>query len=357
MQRLSELITSLHKQGLVQTSWQQFAEDASELFQADGCSLCYHQHDNDDEATVFGVGSLDAKQTDAVIGISQETPVGKLLRDTPVGQVVKHGDINISANRLESESSSRLSQIVAATVYRDDRYEAIFSFGRNHGRDQFAQSDVQLLSEFIPYLKMVIESYFQELRQQQSRHQDIDILHFVEQFSDNLAVIDETGAVAVSNRAFNQLRTSKSLLYVYGGKVKFYDKSVELWMENAMKGKLKAPLCHFHRLPQADQECIVKISAFHYTQKAINSGERRYFLLSIANSDVKFLFEQYKQLFNLTKAEAELAAYLSMGKSINDLASQKLLSKHTLRTQLKSVFLKTQTHSQNELVVLLKNVV
>jgi DNA-binding CsgD family transcriptional regulator len=87
------------------------------------------------------------------------------------------------------------------------------------------------------------------------------------------------------------------------------------------------------------------------------NGKSDRFLLSIENFDVNAHLEQYKQLFRFTKAEAELTAYLSLGKTINQLSSQKSVLKHTLRTHLETVFLKTETHSKNELIVLLKNVV
>lgn len=356
MQRLPELITSLHKQGLVRSSWQQFAQDASKLFDADGCSFHYREFTTQQQPKVFGVGVLDAKQAVEVFGSNDETLLQKMLRDRPVGEIIKQGDIEIRSKVQETQSIDRLSQIVAATVYRDDRYEAVFSFGRNEGGCQFAETDVELLSEFIPYLKLVANSYFQNLKQNQVNGADIDIYHFIEQFNQNLAVIDQDGHILASNKSFDRLRISKSLVYVYGGKLNFYDKSAYEWMLSEIKSKTKKPVCYSIHLAEHELDCIIKLSSFNHKDVEKKHNGKSYFLISIDNIDVNTRFEQYKRLFNLTKAEAELAAYLSIGKTVNQLASQKLLSKHTLRTQLKSVFAKTQTHSQNELIVLLKNV-
>ena len=188
------------------------------------------------------------------------------------------------------------------------------------------------------------------------RQQQLDIQKLLEQFDDNLAVIDSDGTLLAFNGPFDRLKVSKQLLYVYGSKVNFYDKQIQQWLYDSMVGWRKSQMCDFKRIIEQDQQIVLKIKQFDYKETLSKPNAQRLFLLSIGNFDVKVRFEQYKQLFNLTKAEAELAAHLSMGKTINQLASQKLLSKHTLRTQLKSVFTKTKTHSQNELIVLLKNV-
>jgi DNA-binding CsgD family transcriptional regulator len=58
-------------------------------------------------------------------------------------------------------------------------------------------------------------------------------------------------------------------------------------------------------------------------------------------------------VFNLTPAEARLASRLSTGRSIEEIAAELSTSYETLRKQLKSIFLKTNTHRQAQLVALL----
>jgi DNA-binding CsgD family transcriptional regulator len=146
-------------------------------------------------------------------------------------------------------------------------------------------------------------------------------------------------------------------LYLYGGKINFYDKAAQQWFDDYLMNVDKPQINSSFRMIEQEQTVVLKLSEFEQTAKWLTPENKTHYLLSIGNFDVNARFEQYKQLFKLTKAEAELAAYLSMGKTINQLASKKPLSKQTLRTQLKRVFIKTETHSQNELIVLLKNVV
>lgn len=59
-----------------------------------------------------------------------------------------------------------------------------------------------------------------------------------------------------------------------------------------------------------------------------------------------------EQIFKLTPAEARLTLLLVSGKTLNEVADKLHLSVATVRTQLKTVFEKTHTHRQAELVVL-----
>lgn len=60
-----------------------------------------------------------------------------------------------------------------------------------------------------------------------------------------------------------------------------------------------------------------------------------------------------RRLFALSEAEAELAVALCSGKTLEDAASERGISIHTTRSQLKSIFNKTGTKRQPDLVSLL----
>ncbi|HEV7285793.1 MAG TPA: helix-turn-helix transcriptional regulator, partial [Kaistia sp.] len=56
--------------------------------------------------------------------------------------------------------------------------------------------------------------------------------------------------------------------------------------------------------------------------------------------------------FRLTQAEIRLVLALERGDSLGAFAGANNLSLHTVRTHLKSIFSKTNTHRQHELVAL-----
>jgi DNA-binding CsgD family transcriptional regulator len=58
-------------------------------------------------------------------------------------------------------------------------------------------------------------------------------------------------------------------------------------------------------------------------------------------------------MFGLTAAETRLAASIAQGTAPTDLARQLQISRTTVRSQLASIFAKTHTRRQAELVALL----
>ncbi|MGF9763817.1 helix-turn-helix transcriptional regulator [Microvirga sp. 0TCS3.31] len=66
--------------------------------------------------------------------------------------------------------------------------------------------------------------------------------------------------------------------------------------------------------------------------------------------------ETLQKIFGLTPAEAKLAIEIAAGQSLDDIAEAHHVSVATARKQLASVFAKTYTHRQAELVALLARV-
>lgn len=68
-----------------------------------------------------------------------------------------------------------------------------------------------------------------------------------------------------------------------------------------------------------------------------------------SNSSIRHRLEY---LYSLTRAEAELAAHLAQGKSLENIATARRVKLETVRTQLRTIYKKTATHRQGELVCL-----
>jgi DNA-binding CsgD family transcriptional regulator len=60
-----------------------------------------------------------------------------------------------------------------------------------------------------------------------------------------------------------------------------------------------------------------------------------------------------QQVFGTTKAEARIANRLLCGESLQEIAETTGVSIGTVRSQMKALFVKTETHRQAELVALL----
>jgi len=65
----------------------------------------------------------------------------------------------------------------------------------------------------------------------------------------------------------------------------------------------------------------------------------------------------FRDVFDLTPAESRLAAAIATGKDLETFAIERQLSRQTLRTQLRSIFLKTGTNRQAQLAVMLSTLI
>ncbi len=77
----------------------------------------------------------------------------------------------------------------------------------------------------------------------------------------------------------------------------------------------------------------------------------------LTSSSLKFSLsrEQLSMLYNLTERESQLATLLCEGLSLEQIAEHQGVKASTLRKQLKSIYAKTDTHRQGELIVTLLN--
>ncbi|MBZ9873174.1 helix-turn-helix transcriptional regulator [Mesorhizobium sp. BR1-1-9] len=62
-----------------------------------------------------------------------------------------------------------------------------------------------------------------------------------------------------------------------------------------------------------------------------------------------------RKLFDLTPAEARLAAALVSGRTLKEVAADSSITVKTCRTYIERIFAKTRTRKQSELVALLKS--
>jgi DNA-binding CsgD family transcriptional regulator len=76
-------------------------------------------------------------------------------------------------------------------------------------------------------------------------------------------------------------------------------------------------------------------------------------LITDLDPSTGFRTSRLRDVFHLTNAEAKLAARLAGGEDIDAAAAALGVTRQTARSQLKSIFGKTDTHRQAELVALL----
>ena len=98
---------------------------------------------------------------------------------------------------------------------------------------------------------------------------------------------------------------------------------------------------------------VARVLPVHTAARNPFLGARILLLFSEAKAGARLSAGFLGTLFGLTPAEARLAISLAEDHSLELIAHENKISTATVRNQLKSVFLKTDTHKQSELVALL----
>jgi DNA-binding CsgD family transcriptional regulator len=75
--------------------------------------------------------------------------------------------------------------------------------------------------------------------------------------------------------------------------------------------------------------------------------------MSVPSDDRMPTVNGLRQEFNLTKSEAEIVIALAEGRCAREIATMRGVSIGTLRAQLRSIFLKTNTRRQSDLLLLI----
>ena len=108
-------------------------------------------------------------------------------------------------------------------------------------------------------------------------------------------------------------------------------------------------------IPQGDKDHPLLVSGLRLNCVSQDIFARNKVILTFTDLDKSATLsaDDLCRLFHLTSAEARLAVGLANGKSLDAVAKESSIKKHTARHELKSVFSKLSVHRQSELVGLL----
>lgn len=171
--------------------------------------------------------------------------------------------------------------------------------------------------------------------------------------------VDECGCVRKMNQEAEQLFQGADVT-CRQGKVVCSDRAVGQNLDRKLSQFLNAggpavsctPLVS---IPRGDKPHSLLVSGLRLNCVSQDVFARYKAILTFTDLDrsVALSADDLCQLFHLTSAEARLAVGLANGKSLDTVAKESSIKKHTARHELKSVFSKLSVHRQSELVGLL----
>src|SRR5450830_804197 len=241
-------------------------------------------------------------------------------------------------------------------VLREGAWLTQLMLQRGPDQTPFLRSELDEFNALIPHLQRAI--------QMRQRFTEIQLgQNFMAGSLDVLAMptllFDEYGRVVHTNlsanellKADNILRLESSHLFTNNAAV---TRSLNLELTNAIRVSRDSSveLAGVVLLPRRDRmPLMLMISPLRLTGEFQVQGAALLFIFD-PETTPRLTTNLVRKLFSLSEAEAELAVALCGGNTSDGIAKERGTSINTVKSQIKSIFLKTGTKRQSELVSLL----
>ncbi len=251
----------------------------------------------------------------------------------------------------------------SAFLSRSERIVTLMSVSRSKRAGRLTEAELERLRSLVPHVQRVLRIH-DETSDLETQHEILRGLF--DQASVGIVLLDQGGAVLTINSRARSLMESGSLLYLENRSLRAYCADCDRALREATRRALDpfetesvgevVPLGQ--RLPDHAMGgpllwlLIVRARRGEtITPSSISPAA----IMQIIDPAAPPWIDQeaLRRVFSLSKAEAAVAASLASGLSITATADSLHVSHHTVRSHLKTLFLKTRTNQQSSLVSLI----
>lgn len=241
-------------------------------------------------------------------------------------------------------------------VIKEQSMLSIFTSLRPRETGPYGADESKLLSTLIPHLQRAMKLHHHLADLDRTTKASWNVL---ERLNVGVIVVKDKGKIVFANNIAEQIINQKDGIHVQNGGLTAQSSTdamvlrklvAEAIETSAGKGIAAGGEIHIRR-PSLRRPYFVSVSPF-ICKTAEFPCDESYGIVFIQDSEKKNETSQQmlRHLFNFTYAEAKVAAKLLEGKSISEVAEEIQISQSTVRTQLKSLFLKTSTNRQSDLI-------
>jgi|GEM_PF-3438767 len=248
--------------------------------------------------------------------------------------------------------------LLAALILREEFIKANLVCLRPSKAGPFLETERTICQKLIPYLKQALLLHFR-LRGMMVMHDAVSQL--LNHLTMGVLLVNCNGHILSINRHAAAILNQKDGIWLTDGKL-------HVWRQEEFKQLLN------HILGIAPCQTGGDVPSVRAMQISRNSGRRPISILAsplttdlqlTQNECIIALFvhdpdeemsapdQALRQLYGLTAAEVRLVTFLLKGKTLEEIAETLHVSMSTIRTQIRSVFAKTNTNRQAELIRLL----
>jgi DNA-binding CsgD family transcriptional regulator/PAS domain-containing protein len=232
-----------------------------------------------------------------------------------------------------------------------------FSLYRGPHEDEFDRVELAQLDQVIPHLKTALYTR-RKLLELESRVSDVETA--LDALTTALVLVDATGKILFANRNSRTLLAQRDGLLSEGGRLTAQNSTDCIALRAVVAGATSfatgktAPHTRATLISRARKRSL-QLVAVPCRPETLTLPKKAAALVFITDPEQKTpaTAETLRALFHLTRAEVKLAAVLLEGKSLSEAANLNQVGRETVRSQLKSIFQKTGTRRQSELIGLL----
>jgi DNA-binding CsgD family transcriptional regulator len=242
---------------------------------------------------------------------------------------------------------------------REEQHISILSVQRARRSGPFSKEDIQLFSWLNPHLQQVLQLHG---RLVEARSRSKALVEVLEHVQTGILLLDESGkVVALNGKARAILASGDGLTLTRSGlraASAAEDQALQKLIRNAGSTTLAAGMSAGGAVtlsrPSRRRPLEVLVAPLP-RQDAVETPGRPVSVVFMSDPEhvPELQTETLSRLHGLTRAESRLALELLGGSNPRDAADRLEISAGTARNQLKSIFLKTETRGQSELIRLL----
>lgn len=247
---------------------------------------------------------------------------------------------------------------IGCILARDDHRIGVIGLHRQGRSGNYQSHELALLELLIPHLQRALQI---NQRMWQLTH-EADVIHgTLQRLTIGVILVDATGTPLFLNKQAEAIVAAGTGLTLSKNALRVPTQAGTQRLHKLIFDATRAPqktggtLSIFSPLSQQPLSILVtplnreKEDCFGFDVPNASAA----IFLGSAEQQLEFSLEGLNRLYGLTRAEARLATALANGHSMEKIAEQFGVSKHTVRSQLKSCFRKTGTSRQTELVKLM----
>lgn len=358
-EEFSRLLSSLYGGLLADPPWEDFLRRLATWVDATYATLIL---------TSPGSGRLGTSVTpDADPHISEEYDKSFFMSDPfqglPEGRVVSFTEF-VQGEPRESDFwhdfliAAGGDQILGVDLRFQTGFEARFRVTRNNSRPVFNAADKEAMQMVVPHLRHAI-ALFERLQASGAEH---GIYHgVVEQLGVAAFILDHDGKLVRSNAVAERLLAQNDGLLLAAGRLRLSGRAEQQVIDQMLKTlrtiedpEAQATMRFRIERPsgQRDLSAVAKpIPAPDFLRSG--KGAALALFVSDPGQGSSPDPEAIRDMFQLTRMEALLAAALAGGSSLVDAADKLGIAHNTARSHLRSIFAKTGARRQSQLVHLL----